>query len=53
MGEEKPILVTWQLEISASGSRYIQLIRTDETIIIHIGYIHMNVVNDKARVQNK
>jgi hypothetical protein len=54
VGEEKPILEARQLEISASRSGYIQqLIRTDETINIHIGYIHMNAVNDKAKVQNK
>jgi hypothetical protein len=30
-----------------------QLVDTDETIIIHIGYIHMNASNEKARVQIK
>jgi hypothetical protein len=53
IGEEKPVLVTRQLELSASGSGYIQLIKTDETTIINIGCIHMNAINDTARVQNK
>jgi hypothetical protein len=50
---KKPILVTRQLEVSASGLGYIQLLGTDETIFIHIGYVHMTAVSNKARVQNR
>ncbi len=37
-------MVTRQIEV--------QLIGADETIIIHIGYIHMTAVSNKAMVQN-